>query len=151
MSDESSSQASRRNRFQFSLGSMMLLTAVFALSIALVLVYSRLQKAERALDALQPMSAEEVAQQFEVNTNLVNVETKVNDVRFSPSENAFRVEFSWTDPQTKSMWSTDVKLVSDGFGVYYGKIFSSEFLKAVGASGEYYVVAVKTPSPLKAK
>jgi hypothetical protein len=35
--------------------------------------------------------------------------------------------------------------------VYFGKIYSGEFLKSVGSNNEYFVVAVETLSPQKGK
>jgi hypothetical protein len=151
MSDENSTPINPIRRFRFSLGSLLLLMAVVCLAISLAIVYSQLVRTERELEGLRPMSVEEVARQFENSTKFGNFATKVNDVRYSPTEDAFAVEFSWTDPATGTMWSTDTKLKPDGFGRYYGKIHSGEFLKAVGSTSEYYMIGVETPSPLKSK
>jgi hypothetical protein len=150
MTDEMPDDVPRPRRFQFSLGSMLLLTAVVGLSISLVLVYSKLVHTERALNALQPISAEEVARQFERNTTIGGgrISTNVTDVRYSPAENAYKVDFSWTDSQTGQSWSSDVKLKSDGFGTYFGQIRNSEFVKPLKSSDSYLVV-VETPSALK--
>lgn len=150
MTDDTPDDATRPRRLQFSLGSMLMLTAVVGLSISLVLVYSKLVRTERALSALQPISVEEVARQFERNTSIGGgrITTKVTDVRYSPAENAYKVNFSWTDSQTGQSWSSDVKLKSDGFGMYFGQIRNSEFVKPLKSS-DVYLVVVETPSALR--
>ena len=152
MTDDTPDDATRPRRLQFSLGSMLMLTAVVGLSISLVLVYSRLVRTERALSTLQPISVEEVARQFERNTSIGGgrITTKVTDVRYSPEENAYKVVFSWTDSQSGQRWGSDVKLKSDGFGTYFGQIRNSEFVKFLTTSDAYTVV-VESPSTLERK
>jgi hypothetical protein len=104
---------------------------------------------EGELTASRPLRAEEVARQFEMATNVNQLKTKVEDVRYSPEKDAYRVRFSWTDPVTKSQWSTDTTLESDGFGTYFGPILSVEFLKAIGSKEDRYMIAVASESPLK--
>jgi hypothetical protein len=151
MPDESHDDPMPRRRLQFSLGSLMLLTAVVGLSIALVMMYMRLSRVERELGALQPLSPDEVARQFETNTMPGTVKSTVKDVRYSQSEDAFLVQFSWPDPQTGDNWSTDVKLTNDGFGRYFGQIRNSEFLKLLRHPTDSYTVVVEAPSPLKSR
>jgi hypothetical protein len=145
-------------RYQFSLGSMLLVIAIacmamwmFAMSRSLTHVSARLRVLEGEQTASRPLSAEEVARQFEMATNVNQLKTKVEDVRYSPEKDAYRVTFSWTDPVTKSQWSTDAMLKSDGFGVYFGPILSGEFLKAIGSKEDRYMVGVYSESPLKSK
>ncbi len=140
---------SKRRLFQFSLGSMLLLTTVAGLSIALVLMYLRMTGAERQLESLQPISPEEVARQFENATTTARITTKVDDVRYSRTEDAYKVIFEWTDKKTNTTWSTDVVLKADGFGAYFGVIRNVEFVQPFGVT-EYGVV-VTTPSPLEGK
>jgi hypothetical protein len=149
MIEELPDKPNRSRRMQFSLGNLLSLTAVVGLSISLALVYSKLARTERALGALSPLSAEEVARQFERNTSIAGgrISTKVNDVRYSPAENAYKVTFTWTDSQLGESWSSDVKLKSDGFGTYFGKISNSEFVRPLKNSDGYLVV-VGSPSPL---
>ena len=137
----------KKPRLRFSLGSMLLMMAVVCLSISLVIVYGRLMRIERELNASRPLSAEEVARQFETSTKFSTFSTKVQDVRYSPKEDSFLVSFSWDDPTTKTSWSTEVRLKPDGYGRYFGQIRSGEFLKSVGSTNDVYTVVVESPSP----
>jgi hypothetical protein len=136
------------NRVRFSLGNLVLLTAVLALSLALFLTNRKLWQTERELEAMRPLPVEEVARQFEARTKVDQITTTVKDVRYSPKEDAYRVGFSWTDKAAGQTWFTDVKLVSDGFGDYYGKILNPEFAQPLGHANGFTVV-VQTPSALK--
>jgi hypothetical protein len=111
----------------------------------------RLSRVERELGALQPLSLDEVARQFENNTMPGTAKSTVKDVRYSPSEDAFLVRFSWPDPQTGDNWTTDVKLTNDGFGRYFGQIRNPEFLKQLRHTTDSYTVVVEAPSPLKSR
>lgn len=150
MTNEANLEPDSRWRFQFSIATLLMLMAIVALSIALGLTYGRLARVERQLDALQPMSPEEVARQFEKNTTLGMIKTKVGDVRYSPKEDAFRVRFSWTDSTSGETWTSDVKLTADGFGRYFGQIRNPEFTRPLGYT-DSYPVGVETPSPLKTR
>ncbi len=110
----------------------------------------QLNQTESELATMRPLAVDEVARQFESNTTLGPIKTKVRDVRYSPKEDAYRVSFSWVDPQTKQEWSTEVKLTSDGFGGYYGVIHSNEFTKPLGDTNGY-TVGIKAPSSFKKK
>jgi hypothetical protein len=138
-----------RWRFRFSIGSMLLSMAVVGLAISLALTYSKLSSMERDLATLQPLSPQEVARQFEKQLVFGKFRTKVEDVRYSRNDDAFRVSFSFIDPNTGQNWYTEVKLKNDGYGVYFGQISSTPFLAAVGSNRDSFAVAVKTPSPLK--
>jgi hypothetical protein len=151
MSHVSTAESNRPRMPRFSLGSLLLLTTVVCLAISLVILYKKYSQAEQQLNAMLPMSVEDVARKFENSTKFGTTTTKVTDVRYSPTENAYKVQFSWTDAKTGQDWSANVKLTPDGFGVFYGKIYNPEFLRAVGSNNEYYMVAVETPSPLNAK
>jgi len=150
MTDDAPSVSDRRPRLQFSIGSMLLLTAIVGLSIALALVYGKLVRVERTLSALQPIAVEDFARQFENVTTVGGgrIRTKVTDVRYSPVENAYKVRFSWTDSQTGGQWSSNVILKSDGFGTYFGQIRNPEFLVPIKA-GDSYMVAIESPPALE--
>lgn len=94
-----------------------------------------------------PLSAEEVARQFEEGTTLGPISTTVKDVRYSPAEDAYKVDLSWTDATTGNSWSTDVILSTDGYGTYFGRIRNRPFIELLGHE-DGFTVAVKTPSPL---
>ena len=64
MTDDTTHTA-RKPWLRFSLGSMLLMTAVVCLSISLVIVYGRLVRIERELNASRPLSVEEVARRWE--------------------------------------------------------------------------------------
>lgn len=151
MAEQLSEKMNRKPRLRYSLGTLLLLMTVICLAIALAIVYTKYSRAERQLTAMMPMSVEEVARRFEESTQTATTKIKVTDVRHSAAENAYKITFSWKDATTGQEWATDVKLVSDGFGVYFGKVYSSEFLKSVGSKNDYYVVAISTPSPLQAE
>lgn len=138
-------------RIRFSLGNLLLLVTVVALAISLVMTYRKLDRMERAFDAMQPMSPQQVARQFERQTTLGKVRTTVNDVRYSQKEDAYKVSFSWLDSNGQH-WSSEVLLNPDGFGKYSGEILSSEFVTSVGSGrNNRFAVGVQTPSPLKEK
>ena len=95
----------------------------------------------------QPLDPKEVARQFEKSTTLGTITTTVKDVRYSPEADAYRVNFSWIDSASGKTWFSDVRLSSDGFGIYYGQIRNGPFIQPLGCK-ESYAVAVKTPSAL---
>src|SRR5215212_6929499 len=78
----SSDQRSPR-RFRFSVASLLLFMAVLGLAIMLGLTNRKLHRVEQELGAMQPMSPQEVARQFEQHTTLGPIKTKVEDVRYS--------------------------------------------------------------------
>src|SRR4029079_12696629 len=84
--DEKKPERSAFWRMRFSLGSLLLLMAVVGLAITLGLTYRKLDRAERELSALQPMSAGEVGRQLQENASLGTYRTTVTDVRYSQKE-----------------------------------------------------------------
>jgi hypothetical protein len=149
-------RATERPRFwrvRFSIGSLLLLMALVGLAITLGITYRKLDRAERELSAMRPLSRDEVAQQFERNTSFGSHRTTVTDVRYSQKDDAYRVTFSWVDSTTNKEWSTDLTLRSDGFGLYQGVIDVPEFTKQLssfGVTGSHRVFVGKS-STLKAK
>lgn len=136
-------------RLQFSLGSMLMIVTIACLATALVILSGRLNIAERQLESLQPISIQEVADQFEKSTTFAQMSTEVTDVRYSPTEDAYKVKFSFVnrdDPQKRN-WSTSVTLKSNGYGEYYGRILSGPFCEALGYKNGFSV-SVRTPSAL---
>ena len=122
--------------------------------MALVLVNRRLghlerklSDAERKLSTLQPLSAEEVARQFEDAATLGPISTSVKDVRYSPTEDAYKVDFAWNNKKSGDRWRTQVKLTADGYGKYYGRIRNDSFYGPLGYK-DGFTIAVETPSPL---
>jgi HAMP domain-containing protein len=145
-----SSEPRTTGRFRFSLASLLLFMAVLGLAIMLGLTYRKLHRVEQELSAMQPISPQEVARQFEQHTTLGPITTKVDDVRYSPKADAYKVGFSFVDSAVGVKWSTEVMLKADGFGAYHGQIMSSEFIKPLGVSNSFNV-SVQTRSPLEAK
>ena len=94
-----------------------------------------------------PLCVQEVARQFKERTHLPPISTDVKDVRYSPRDDAFKVEFSWTNRDTEETWHTDVKLSSDGYGRYIGTIRNGPFIEPTGHENGYSVV-VESPSQL---
>jgi hypothetical protein len=135
-------------RLRFTIRDLLWLAAVVALAIALTISQRQLARLELDAAANRPLSAEDVAEQFQKNLGAGAVPVKVEDVRYSPKDDAYRIEFSWLDPKSGQNWSTEVRLLSDGYGKYTGVIASAEFLKALGYTGQMYVTVAK-PSPLK--
>ena len=150
--NHNASDLERRNsrRFRFSLGSLLLWVAVLSLAISLGLKYRRLDRAERQLGAMQPIAPQVVARAIEQQTTTAKLQTKVEDVRNSKKDDAYKVSISWPD-STGTKWSTDVRLQADGYGAYFGRITSGAFLQAIGSTTTEYGVAVETPSPLESK
>ncbi len=145
----------RRFPFQFSLASLLLVMTLVCLATALVLSHRKIAQLERdiaqtkgELAALQPLSANEVARQFKNRTTLGPVATTVKDVRYSPTDDTYKVKFSWVDPTTKQIWSTDAILTGDGYGAYSGKIRSGPFITALGVKDTFFVY-VEAPSSFK--
>ena len=156
MSDTAdTSTAKPPRRFRFSIGTLLLLTAIVGLtanaivtSRRIAMLKQQLESQERELSALSPLPPEEVARQFEKNTTLGPISVSVKDVRYSPDSDSYKVDFSWTDSnKTSQTWNGDVILNSDGYGAYHGEIRHGPFIKPLGRK-EAYSVVVKTPSPL---
>ena len=132
---------------RFSLGTLLLWIAIFALTANTIVMNRELSRMKQEVAAQQPLPAQEVARQFEKSTTLGPITTSVRDVRYSEDDDAYRVKFSWTDSTTGKTWYSDVRLKHDGFGVYYGQIRNGPFIKPLGRS-DSYSVSVETPSPL---
>ena len=153
--DPSQTPSNRSLPVRFSLGTLLLVVTIVGLATALMLEHRRLSQIERQLaetqqelSTLQPLSAEEVARQFENATTLGPISTTVQDVRYSPTEDAYQVEFAWmNEKKNKERWSSQVKLTSDGYGRYFGRIRSDAFTQPLGHK-DGFTVAVETPSPL---
>jgi cell division protein FtsL len=152
--DESPAGPAKR-QLRFSLGQLLLIVtvaclvlAVVLLSIQMRLLSGRLEATQRELSALQPLPVQDVAEQFEEQTTLGPIATQVKDVRYSPQEDAYLVEFSWTVKGGQPI-STDVKLEGDGFGAYIGRIPNEEFIKPLG-NKDPYTVYIRAPSLLEA-
>jgi hypothetical protein len=145
------------SRLRFSLGNLLAFVAIVCFTVTMILSTSRLEKAtqlltevKRQLAAHQPMSAAEVANEFEKQTTMGQVVTKVQDVRYSKAEDTYDVEFSFTDGKTQQVSTTGVHLKGDGYGRWSGQIRSDPFLAAVGRTpGDFYSVSVKTPVKLR--
>jgi hypothetical protein len=137
-------------RLRFSLSTLLLLVAIFGLSVALIISQIRISRLEREAATGRPLAFEEVARQFEQQKSTNGVTVKVTDVRYSAKEDVYRVSFSWIDPKTRQNWSTETRLKSDGFGRYYGTIESDPYKQSIGLPTTNVVaVIVETPSPLK--
>jgi hypothetical protein len=135
---------------KFRLSTLLLVVAVFALSIALIITQRRLVKLEAEALLNKPLSVEEVARQFTDQTSRGLIKTKVTDVRYSPKGDVYLVSFSWYDPTSKQTWSTGMRLKADGFGKYFGTIDSDPYKQSVGtATTSVFPVVVEAPSPLK--
>ena len=164
---EVASQSTRSRPFRYSVGNLLLVVTVVSLATALLLTHRKLSQierklaeTERELTTFQPLRADEVARQFVERTTINSISTTVQDVRYSPTDDAYKVKFSWVDPTTGKKWSSEVKLAADGYGTYMGRITFNEFFKSVYTppdkpfveplSGRYdFVVVVQTPSPIK--
>ena len=137
-------------RLRFSLSTLLLLVAIFGLSVALIISQIRISRLEREAATGRPLAFEEVARQFEQQRSTNGVTVKVTDVRYSAKEDVYRVSYSWIDPKTRQNWSTEIRLKSDGFGRYYGTIESDPYKQSIGIPTTNVVgVIVETPSPLK--
>jgi hypothetical protein len=161
MHDELDYPTRATRRVQYSVGGMLMLMTMVAVVLSIAILFGKIRRLESRLAATEgmlqsgsavngmPISAQAVAQQFEQATSVRKVTTKVDDVRYSRSNDAFQVSFSWNDPASKSRWSSQVVLESDGFGTYFGPIRSSEFLKAIGSNNDSYMIAVQSKSPMQ--
>jgi hypothetical protein len=141
----------KRPRLRFSLSTLLLLVAIFGLTVALIISQIRNSRLEAEAATGRPLSFEEVVRQFEQRTSTGGVKVKVTDVRYSKKEDAYEVSFSWSDPKSKQDMSTDnIRLQADGFGRYYGQIASDPYKQSIGIpTTDIFPVIVETPSPLK--
>ena len=135
-------------RLHFTIRDLLWLAVVVALVLALIISQRRLAQLELEVASSRPLSAADVAQQLQKYLGTGAVTVKVTDVRYSPKEDAYRVQFSWLDPKSGQNWISEVQLVSDGYGKYNGAVGSTEFLKAIGYTSQLYVTVAK-PSPFK--
>lgn len=134
-----------RRRFQFSIESILLWTAIACLAISNVMLSRKLERITRDVQSSRPLSPNEVAEQFEKRTTLGPITTNVEDVRYSPEKDAFQIEFSWVDANTNEEWWSDVELQSDEFGRYYGRIRNGPFVKPLGYQDGFTII-VESPS-----
>ena len=133
---------------------MILWIALFALILTNMMTYREVLELKSQIKPLppvgpaMPIAAESVAKQFVQATNIQStVTTQVEDVRYSPTEDAYQVEFAWTIQATGKKWYSSVRLNGDGFGNYSGKIASSQFNQPLGRTTSYRV-SISSPSPL---
>ena len=141
------SQRNARGRVQFSIGTLMLWTAIVCLAVSHGILALQMRGLKRELESSRPLRAEEVARQFEQRTTLPPIRTTVRDVRYSSEKDSYKVDFSWHNAKNGRTWSSDVTLKSDGFGSYFGEIRNGSFVQPLGYKSPYSVV-VKSPSPL---
>jgi hypothetical protein len=104
-------------------------------------------KMQRELTTNRPLSAQEVANQFEKKATLGPITTSVKDVRYSPDTESYKVQFAWTNSAIGKEWLGAVELESDGYGRYYGRICNEPFIEPLGFE-EAFLVEIETPSPL---
>ena len=152
MEEDGRSQPSRRP-LQFLIGSLLMWTAVIGLVLINLMMYREVRQLARQVaeqsrvDSQRwPISAEEVAQQFQRGAALGPLSARVDDVRYSEAEDSYRISFVWTNKKTGQVWSTTAKLEGNGFGEYYGMIQSDALVKSLGS--DRFAASVKTPSPL---
>ncbi len=139
-------QSQSGHRLRISLTSVFCLLLIAVLVITNLVTGWRLLRIQRELSAYRPLPPKEVARQFEENTTLGRISTKVVDVRYSADKDAYRVAFSWRDTKAAETWYSEVDLASNGYGLYGGVIRSDAFVQPL--ERESYSVAVQTPSPL---
>ena len=97
-----------------------------------------------------PIDAAVVAKQFENQTTIDPIKTKVKSVRYSPSEDAYMVRCFWDNDTTGKTWSTDARLKANGYGQYFGTIASKEFLAPLGYK-QPFTVSIESPAPFSAE
>ena len=93
---------------------------------------------------LQSLPAQVVTRQFEHATTLGSISTTVRDVRSSTTDNAHRVELSWTNVATGEIRGSSVELTGDGYGTYFGRIRSGSSFEPLGVEDGYTVAAKAT-------
>ena len=106
-----------------------------------------LAQARRELSTMRPLPVDEVAKQFKAHASVGEMRVKAQDVRYSPKDDAYRIRYSWNEATTGRIWSSEVKLVGDGFGVYAETIQSSQFAAPLGYKNGF-LVSVTSPSTL---
>ena len=137
-----------------SQGNTLIWLVVVGLAVSNFMLHQRLAGIERQINArlpgqggVAPLSPAEVARQFEERTTVNPITVSVKDVRYSPNDDSYKVDFSWTNAKTNETWLSDIKLKADGYGSYFGQIHNGPFLEPLGQK-DAYTVLVKTPSPL---
>jgi hypothetical protein len=144
--DPAPSQPAER-KFQFSLGTLLLLVAIICLGITNAMTYREMTQLRGNLITKSPLPVQEVARQFKESTTLGPIKVSVKDVRYSAKDDSYKVDFSWIDATTGNTWHTDLTLTADGYGAYYGTIRNEPFIAPLGYK-DGFAVAVKSPSPL---
>jgi hypothetical protein len=129
----------------FSCSTILLWILVVYLLVTSVSIQRDISTIKQGSITQAPLSFQEVARQFKERTTLPPISTEVNDVRYSPKNDSFQVEFSWTNRDTEKTWHTDVKLSGDGYGRYIGTIRNGLFIEPIGHEDGYSVV-VESPS-----
>lgn len=135
----------RLPRVRFSIGSLLLWTAMIALAVNSLIMSRTVSQLKQELAPQLDLPPSEVARQFERATKVGPIATTVRDVRYSEASDAYRIDFSWTDSTSGKTWYSDVQLNHDGFGVYIGQIRNSPFLQPLGHKNPFSV-AVEKPS-----
>ena len=135
-------------RMRFSLGSLLLWTAIVGLATAYIMNSRKLSRLQSELDAHRPIPVAEVATQFEKATTIPPITVTVKDVRYSSTKDSYKIDFSWTDRTTNKSWFSDIHLKSDGYGAYYGTIRNGPFVQPLGYKNGF-TVAVNSKSSLQ--
>jgi hypothetical protein len=134
--------------YRISFGTILLWVAVVCITVTIIVIKIELSQIKRSLISQVPMPVKEVAQQFKKQTTLGPVTVTVKDVRYSPKKDSYKIDFSWTDSTTGKIWNTDVQLINDTYGTYFGMIRNDPFIKPLGYK-DGYPVAVESPSLLR--
>lgn len=152
--DANSPSRSAAARFPFSIGSTVLWVTIvglagwnFATQRELSQVHREISQVRRELDAEQPLAAKEVARQFQQSLSHSPVPVTVEDVRYSPKSDTYRIEFAYTNSKSQQRWKSEVILKADGYGTYMAEIENSPFTELFEPKRRVFV-SVKSPSPL---
>ncbi|MDA7978647.1 MAG: hypothetical protein MPJ50_07745 [Pirellulales bacterium] len=113
-------------RFQFSIGQLLILVLVVSLLIAHFLMWQRLAKIENritdsATGFIPPVSLHDVKIQFESQTSDSGLKITVDDVRYSESKDAYRVDYTSLDTVSGRKGVSHIELQGDDYQLYHGR------------------------------
>jgi len=130
-------------RFRLSLGKSLLWGTIAVLGIAYATTHRELVAVRQELKRALPIPIEEVARQFQESTTSGPIATQVRDVRYSSTDDSYKVKYSWVDPATGQTWSSDRELAGNGYGAYLGRIGIKELCEPWEKSGHWIVVKAR--------
>lgn len=115
---------------RYTISALLLLTAVTALSIALVHARIRVASLEKEVNSLSPLRELDIVAQVEDATAEFGVPATVQSLAFDPTGPTYLVSYAYHAPDSGALQTSTFLLTYKGDGKYAGHIRTGPYLRA---------------------